>query len=244
MENRNEKKIIGILGGMGPYATVDLFLKILDHTPAKKDSDHLHILIDNDPSVPNRRKALTEGGADPTPFLRAMARKLELSGADFLLIACNTAHAFIEEVQASVEIPIISIIEETVKATIEKNPRLKKVGLIAGSGTLKSNTYGKAFSRHGIEVIVPDEKLQLSVLNIIDSVKAKVPGKNLKSDAKKIGCELIKFGAEAIIAGCTEIPLVLAEGDLAVPVIDGNECLAIAAVEYALGNKNLPLLIK
>ena len=234
------EKIIGILGGMGPYATVDLFKKILDFTPANKDADYLHIIIDNNPKVPNRRKALTEGGPDPTPELQRMAKKMEIAGADFLLIGCNSAHAFIQRVQEAVDIPIISIIEETARETKLHNPNITKVGLLAGTGTIKLKLYDKAFADKGIEVIQHENGLQERVLHVIDSVKAKVSVEDIKPEIISVCHELIKLGAQAIIGGCTEIPIVLKDGDLTVPVVDANEYYAKAAVNYALGRIPLP----
>lgn len=137
-------------------------------------------------------------------------------------------------------IPIISIIEETARETESLDRNIKKVGLLAGSGTIKAKIYDIVFNDKGIEVITPDEELQEEVIYVIDSVKANNPVDNLKAIIVKISNELIKRGAQAIIAGCTEIPIVLKDGDLGVPVLNANEYLAKAAVDYALGRRDLP----
>src|SRR5262245_548985 len=100
----SEPKTIGVIGGMGPAATADLFAKLIAATNAKLDQDHLHILIDNNPRIPNRNDAIAGRGPSPAPHLAASARKLQDAGADFLVIACNTAHAFQPEIEAAVSI--------------------------------------------------------------------------------------------------------------------------------------------
>ncbi|GAH53208.1 unnamed protein product, partial [marine sediment metagenome] len=107
------EKIIGILGGMGPEATVDLFHKIIKFTPAKKDQDHFRIIIDNNPKIPDRTAAILGKGEDPLPALQETARNLEKAGVDFIIIPCNTAHYFLPQIQKSVNIPVLNMIEET-----------------------------------------------------------------------------------------------------------------------------------
>ncbi|HET7037665.1 MAG TPA: amino acid racemase, partial [Thermomicrobiaceae bacterium] len=107
--------VIGILGGMGPLATADLYRKIIEVTPARTDQEHLHVIIDADPSIPERTTALLHGGEDPTPKLIAGARRLAAAGVDFIIVPCNTAHAFLPRVEAAVDVPFISMIEETAR---------------------------------------------------------------------------------------------------------------------------------
>src|SRR5579863_8958181 len=102
------EKVVGVIGGMGPEATVDFMHRLIAATPARDDADHLHILVDNNPKIPSRIAALIDGtGEDPTPVLRAMARGLEAQGADFLVIPCNTAHHYLPAIAESVRIPLL-----------------------------------------------------------------------------------------------------------------------------------------
>jgi aspartate racemase len=120
-ENPDPAATVGVLGGMGPEATVDFMAKVIAFTPAEKDQDHVHMLVDNNPKVPNRQAAILADGVDPRPELAAMAARLEASGADFLVIPCNTAYVFRDAVNEAVGIPLISIIDVTVAAVVGRH---------------------------------------------------------------------------------------------------------------------------
>ena len=227
------EKIIGILGGMGPEATIDLFYKIIKFTPAEKDQDHLRIIIDNNPKIPDRTAAILGKGEDPLPALQETARNLEKAGADFIIIPCNTAHYFLPLIQKSVKIPILNMIEEAAKETQQRIPQIQKVGLLASIGTYKTEIYHQQFKKFNIEVISPEEKDKEEVMKAIYAVKAGNLSEEIRKNILKIAQKLIDKGAEAIIAGCTEIPLILKEGDVSVPIIDPTQVLAKAAVQKA-----------
>ena len=227
------EKIIGILGGMGPEATIDLFYKIIKFTPAEKDQDHLRIIIDNNPKIPDRTAAILGKGEDPLPALQESARSLEKAGADFIIIPCNTAHYFLSSIQKSVKIPVLNMIEKAVKETQQRIFPIQKVGLLASIGIYKTEIYHQHFRKFNIEVISPEEKDKEEVMKVIYAVKAGNLSNEVKGNILKIAQKLIDKGAEAIIAGCTEIPLILKEGDASVPIIDPTQVLAKAAVQKA-----------
>ncbi|MBU1035633.1 amino acid racemase [bacterium] len=227
------EKIIGILGGMGPEATIDLFYKIIKFTPAEKDQDHLRIIIDNNPKIPDRTAAILGKGEDPLPALRESARNLEKAGADFIVIPCNTAHYFLSSIQKNVKIPVLNMIEEAASETQQRIPQIKKVGLLASIGTYKTEIYPQQFKKFNIEVIYPDKKDKEEAMKAIYAVKAGDLSNEVKGNILKIVQKLIDKGAEAIIAGCTEIPLILKEGDVSVPIIDPTQILARIAVQKA-----------
>ena len=227
------EKIIGILGGMGPEATIDLFYKIIKSTPAEKDQDHLRIIIDNNPKIPDRTAAILGKGKDPLPALQEAARNLEKAGADFIIIPCNTAHYFLPLIQESVKIPILNMIEEAAKETQQRIPQIKKVGLLASIGIYKTEIYHQHFKKFNIEVTSPEEKDKEEVMKAIYAVKAGNLSEGIKKSILKIAQKSIDKGAEAIISGCTEIPLILKEGDVSVPIIDPTQILAKAAVQKA-----------
>lgn len=227
------EKIIGILGGMGPEATIDLFYKIIKFTPAEKDQDHLRIIIDNNPKIPDRTAAILGKGEDPLPALQETAQNLEKAGADFIVIPCNTAHYFLSSIQERVNIPVLNMIEETAKETKKRIPQIKKVGLLASIGVYKSEIYHQYFKKFNIEVISPQEKDKEGIMKVIYTIKTGDLSKRVKKNILKITQKLIDKGAEAIIAGCTEIPLILKEGDVSVPLIDPTQILARIAVQKA-----------
>jgi len=223
---------IGILGGMGPEATVDLFSKIIKATPATRDQDHLRVIIDNNPAIPDRQKAILESGPSPAPFLVETAKNLAVAGADFIVMPCNTAHFWIDEIRKVVNIPVVDMIEETARETLRLYPSLRKVGVMAASGTMRAGLYQKRFQDLGIATVTPEQKDQARLMEVIYLVKA---GELSKSSvtAIEIGRTLVKIGAEAVIAGCTEIPLILKASDLPVPIIDATQVLAARAVQIA-----------
>lgn len=240
------EKIIGILGGMGPAATVDLFTKIVERTKVKKDQDHLRILIDNNPKIPDRTLAIRGKAPSPLPELVRSAKILEDAGAGFIVIPCVTAHYYYDSLQKRIKIPILHVVEETVKYIEKKMKGMGKIGLIATEGTIHTGLFQKAFSNNAMELILPTPEVQRKwVMEAIygkKGIKAIGPSEHSKRLIRKASDSLIKQGAQAIIAGCTEVPLVLKGGDLPVPVIDPISVLASRAVGKARGKKRNSVL--
>lgn len=234
-------KIIGILGGMGPEATIDLFAKIVKGTKVKKDQDHLRILIDNNPKIPDRTKAIQGRGRSPLKPLVQSAKGLEAAGADLLVIPCVTAHYFYEALQAEINIPILHIVEETAAYCRAHFKSVREIGLIATSGTLHTGLFQKAFGKGRIELLLPTPETQKKwVMEAIygkEGIKAVGPSENSRRLIRKASLSLIDRGARAVIAGCTEISLVLKDGEIPVPVIDPVSILAEAAVKRARAKK-------
>ena len=135
------KKTIGILGGMGPEATVDCFAKIIKCTPAKKDQDHLRVLIDSNPKIPDRPAAIIGKGKSPVPAMVQGCHSLQLAGADFIIIPCVAAHFFLEEVRQQARLPILSIFDEVAETIAREHPRMQAVGILAISATINSGRF-------------------------------------------------------------------------------------------------------
>jgi aspartate racemase len=229
-----QRPIVGILGGMGPAATADLYAKIIAATPATRDQDHLHVVIWADPTVPDRSTALLHGGEDPTPWLLRGAKQLIAMGASFIAVPCNTAHAFFPAIEGAIAVPLIHMMDETASAVEIAHPSVERVGLLATSGTIASGLYQQWFAKHHIEVIVPNDGLQERVvMGAIHRVKAGNTGRETTDLLLEAATYLVDHGAEAIIAGCTELPLVFKDGDASVPVIDPTQVLAEAVVRRA-----------
>ena len=229
------KKVVGILGGMGPEATADLFLRIIKATPAKKDQDHLRIIVDDNPRIPDRTEAILGVGPNPLPEMIRTAQNLERAGADFIVMPCNTAHYFLEELQKNVGIPILNMIELTAEEIKRRLPNARRVGLLATTGAVKTGIYERALAKVGVEVLVPEGELQDRVM---EAIYGNIKAGNLEGGREiilEMAKHLVERGAEAIICGCTEVSLVLKQGDLPVPVVDPLQILAEQAVRYALG---------
>ncbi|MFW6176062.1 MAG: aspartate/glutamate racemase family protein [Thermoplasmatota archaeon] len=238
MTQRKDFKIIGILGGMGPMATVECFKTIIEKTPAEKDQNHIPIFINNIPQVPDRTDSIIGDGENPVPILRSSAKKLEGAGADFLIIPCNTAHYYIEEIQSAVKIPILNMI----KSTIESLPKDSNVGLLATSGTISTGIYQK-YAKGKVNIITPDKDFQDLFMKIIygkKGVKAGYDGEILTKKMLEIVKHLREKGADNFIAGCTEVRIILDDldidkGSLFKPI----DVIAEKSVQIALGNKEI-----
>lgn len=227
-----EGRVIGILGGMGPLATAELFRRIVEKTPAKRDQDHPRIIIYNNPKIPDRTAFILGKGEDPRPELIASARKLEGCGADLVIIPCNTAHFFAETIQRAIRIPLVSMVEETAERIKEMG--LRKVGLLATDGTIKGLVYHRALLKRGVQIAVPSERNQEKVM---ESIYRGVKAGNLEF-GRKLLLEVtrkLEKRSDGIIAGCTEVSVVLRPQDLNVPLIDPLDVIAERAVELALG---------
>ena len=232
------QKIIGILGGLGPEATVDLFYKIVKLTPAEKDQDHFRIIIDNNPKIPDRTDAIINNGKDPLSELVATAQNLEKAGADFIIIPCNTAHYFISKIKENISIPILNMIEETAIYVKTIFPSFKKVCLFATKGTYKTKLYETFFNPRNIEILIPELSEQDKIMKVIYEVKSGIMSEETKREMIEISGKYIKKGSQAIIAGCTEIPLALKDEDVDVPVIDPTYILAKRAIEEVKKNNS------
>lgn len=229
-------KTIGILGGMGPAATVDLYDRIVKATPAHRDQDHIPVLIVADPSVPDRSEAILDGGADPVPAMGAGLHKLAAMGADFAVIACNTAHAYLDQLRASVEIPILDMIGETARSIRRRYPTAGQAGLMATSGTLAVGLYQRALAAEGLQSVEPDRAeiaLLMDAIYGLHGIKREGATSQARAQLQQVGQALIDRGAQVLILGCTELPLALHPGDLPVPLIASNQALAEAAVHLA-----------
>jgi aspartate racemase len=237
--NGNELTV-GVLGGMGPEATTDFMSKVIALTPATADQDHIRMLVDHNPKVPNRQAAILHGDADPGPELAAMAVRLEKAGADFLVMPCNSAHAFLEPIRQATTIPFVSIVEASIRAVAALQPGLRSVGVLATDGLLATGIYQRALRDAGyLAVLLPDEDLA-GLMKLILEIKAGNRGREVAWEMGTLAELLASAGAEAIIAGCTEIPLVLDLTKVTVPVIPSTDVLARKTVALARGVEPLP----
>ncbi len=225
------KKTLGIIGGMGPMATADLYRKIVSLTVAANDREHIHVLIDSNTNIPDRTAAILSGGEDPLPELTKSARLLEQAGAEILMMPCNTAHFFYDGVCAATSLPVLHMLRLTAKEINAKG--LGKVALLATDGTVKTGIYARLFEENGIPFLTPDEAGQKAVMDMIyKGVKAGVADYDCSAVRAALE-EMTVRGAEAFVLGCTELPLAFADYHLDVPSVDPTLVLARAAVEAA-----------
>jgi aspartate racemase len=233
MEVKAKSNTVGIIGGMGPEATLDLFYKMIKATPAKKDQEHLHIVIDNFPQIPDRTAFLLGKGEDPLPYILKSLKTLEKTNVDVLCMPCNTAHYFVEDIRKATPLPFISIVESTLKEIKSSFKDSKNIGLLATDGTIIGRVYHNIFEAEGYKIITPSEEKQNEVMKIVYSIKAGEIEENVHLFEEIIGH--MKFlGSELVILGCTELPILLKYFKPSIPVIDATSCLAKEVVNFAL----------
>jgi aspartate racemase len=232
-----EKKVIGILGGMGPEATVSLFRRIVEVTGATRDQDHIRIIIDNNPKIPDRTPAILGGGESPVPLMVSTARNLERAGADFIIIPCVSAHQFIDSLREAISIPILSIVDAVIAELEITSPALQVVGLLATTGTITGGHFQRGLEEVGYVVKVPvsadQEKLVMEAIYGDRGIKAGFLSAENRSKLMEASRRLMEMGAQGIIGGCTEVPLVLSQEDLSVPFFDSLLILARESVKEA-----------
>lgn len=228
-----DKKVIGIIGGMGPLATADLFQKIVLHTDAKTDQEHPRVCIDSNTAIPNRTDALLHGGPSPVPEIVKSAKRLESIGAEVLLIPCNTSHCYFDEIAAATGVPVLHMIALTRDAL--KARGIRRAGLLATDGTVQTGVYQRTFATSGIELLLPPTEDQTAVMGIIyDGVKA--GDMAYDTAAFRRCCEnLLARGAETLILGCTELPPAFELYHLDYPATDPTLELALAAIRFSGG---------
>ena len=226
------KKSIGILGGMGPLATADLFRKIVTMTKAGCDNDHIRIYIDDNSAIPDRTAAILSGGKDPVEEMSDSLQKLVACGADCILMPCNTAHYFLPRLQAKTDVPFISMLEATAKACAAQFPG-KTAAILATKGTLATGLYEKALTAEQVAYLVPNEDEQDALMRVIyDGVKADSDPAAYRADMESVLKTLSDRGADYFILGCTELPLAAQLLNLSEPTIDPTTELAKAAILF------------
>lgn len=227
-----EKKTIGILGGMGPLATADLFQKIVLLTKADTDREHIRVYIDSNANIPDRTAAILSGGEDPVPEMASALRHLEACGADCIIMPCNTAHYFLPRLQAMTEIPFLSILTAAAEACKAQFPG-KTVGILATRGTLAANLYQEALVQAGVPYLVPDAPTQDALMRVIyDGVKAGKGPDSYRADFLTVLEQMSAGGAEVFLLGCTELPLAAEALNIALPTVDPTAELAKASIRF------------
>ncbi len=250
-----QQRLIGIVGGLGPFAHLDFEQKLLDAasalTSARRDQDFPQWVLSSIPQTPDRTEAFLGQAEDPTPALTRSLKRLERAGADFAVVACNTAHLFLERLREQTPLPILSLIEATADEAARIAPG-GSVGLLATSGTLRSRLYHLPLNARGLRAASPldlddGEALQLRcVMEAIYGpwVDGRHQGGGIKTDGGSAEArELLEEAArrlvdgaavDVLVAGCTEIPLALEGAEVAGrPLLDPARLLAAAAIRHA-----------
>jgi aspartate racemase len=221
-------RVVGIIGGMGPEATLDLMRRVLAKTPAQGDQDHIHLIVESNPKIPSRVAHLIEGtGADPTPELIRIAGNLQRAGAEALAIPCNTAHAYAHSIRRAVSIPLLDMVQLTVDQ-IASSRHVARVGLLASSAVLATELYARSFGGHGIDVVHPARQDEL--MSLINAVKRGETGIEVQAALGQIARDLANQ-ADVLLVGCSELSVIAA--GITAPFVDSLDVQAQAIVNFA-----------
>lgn len=237
--------MLGILGGMGPMATVDFMRKLVENTPADRDQDHLDVVARSAAAIPDRTDFILGGQLDPYPAMLSALRDLEAAGANVVAMPCNTAHRWHARLQASTELPILHIVDAVVAVLARQNVRQGRIGALATSGTVAARVYQDRLEGLGFQCAIPDQAGQGAVTAAIRLVKAgnaAVAALPLLDQAQA----LRDAGCTRVVMACTEIPVALAQlpGGMPEWLLDATDALARAAVWACQSRQSMPVLAR
>jgi aspartate racemase len=228
------KKVLGILGGMGPLAGADFLAKLTAATPASCDQEHIPVILYSVPQIPDRTAAILRGGASPLPAMLEGVRALKDAGAILIAIPCNTAHYWYDELASQGELPILHIADAVIRALDRQAVGNTAIGLMGTRGTLAAGFYQQRFAKLGLNCI---ENLPEEHDTLVAAAIAEVKANRLDSAVKLASAaaqKLFDRGATRVVLGCTELPLAidLAEPELRARCLDATQTLATACVDW------------
>ena len=224
-------KTVGVIGGLGPLATLDFFDRVLKRTRAVKEQEHLRLIIDNNTKIPDRNAFMRGEGRSPGPALAASAKGLEVAGAEVIVMACNTTHIWESEIRAAISVPFLSIVAETTAVVADLRP--EAVGVLAVDACLKGGLYQEALKKAGVKPLLLSEDSQRTFMDLIYRIKSGDTGETVKRAMVTLARRLEAQGAEAIIAGCTEIPIVLSADDIDGELVSSTDVLVERTILFA-----------
>lgn len=234
------RKVLGLIGGMGPVASAYMLDRLVTLTPAEKDQDHIETIVHSNSRVPDRTAGICGTGPSPLSELARSVDLLTRMGVDCIVFACMTSHHFLPELRRRTSVELIDGVAETATRCVTRHPEVRRVGLLASSGALRAGVFQTAFTARGIEVdtfSAPEQAHYfMEPVYAPWGIKAGhvtgLPRERILAGVRL----LLDRGAQAIIAGCTEIPLVLTAADLPVPLLDTIDIMCEAAIARCLAD--------
>jgi aspartate racemase len=224
-----ERHLIGVLGGMGPLATVDFMQKVIQATPAQRDQDHVPMLVYSVPQIPCRVAALAAGNDAPLPAMIEGLRTLERSGAKLIVMPCNTAHAWFDQLAASVTVELLHIGDAVRQRAGDAE---ETIALMATTGTIRAGFFQRYLASERRRIVLPTAAVQEQINQSIAAVKV---GDLTTANgfATKAAEALLAAGADRLLLACTELPLALAGSPVTAHCLDATVCLAEACVSFS-----------
>lgn len=229
--------VVGVIGGMGPAATVDFMSRVMAETPAETDQQHLHMMVDHNPRIPSRQLAMRGLGESPGPTLAAMARRLEIAGADLLVMPCNLAHAWQSDIEAASSVPFISIIDASVESALARSEDGRTIGLMTTPGCFTAGLYQQAFVASGRPLILQTAQELATTMALVEQIKCGDLSVDVAAGLREQANQLIARGARVLLAACTELPLVLDESMFDVAFVSSTDELVRKTVAVARGRE-------
>jgi aspartate racemase len=245
MSENNGKKLLGIIGGMGAEAGAALYMRLVKLTPVEVDQDHIETFIYSNTKIPDRTLGILKKGPSSYPMLIESAKFLERNGVDTIILACVTSHTYIDQLRKELCCRVLSAVEESIAVIDQTLPNCKNVGILATTGTIKSELFQKAIIASGRSpVVLPDQIQEQYVMEALygkDGIKAGY-AQPARDKALLALNWLILNGAESIISGCSELPLLFGQADSLVPLIDAMDSLLKQTIFVFTGKRarNIP----
>lgn len=233
----NADRLVGVIGGMGPEATVDFMARVIAATPAQSDQDHIRMLVEHNPRIPSRQSAVRRDGEDPGTVLASIAARLQIGGADFIVMPCNLAHAWTPNIQSAISIPFVSIIDVTVARALSHTDG-GAIGLLTTPGCFSAELYQHALADH--EIVLQSSDELAAAMGYVKQIKAGDKSEKVAQGLRRLAEDLVTRGAQTLVAACTEFPLVLEESMFSVPFVSSTDVLAEKTVELALSDEPFP----
>lgn len=233
----NNSRVAGVLGGLGPAATIDFMQRVLAFADARTEQEHVRLLVDQNPGVPSRQLAILGDGATPGTELAAMARGLERAGAEFLVMPCNTAHAWQDDIASATALPFVSIVDASVRALPGHSIA---IGILETPACRKAGIYARALGNAGLDYLGLTDAESSTLMDVAYAVKGGDCGNEQRVAAQALAAALAGRGAHAIIVACTELPLVLDSDEVEVPLVISTDALARVTIAIARGEVPLP----
>ena len=229
-----QEKTVGILGGMGPEATVELMRRIVEKTPAHADSEHISCIVDQNTKIPNR--ILSIQGKIPSAgiVLADMGQRLQSYGADLLCMPCNTAHFYLQDIEKAVSIPFIDMLACTADKIIQKYPNEKRIGIASTLATKNTNLYKERLESLGLEAIHPEAPIQERLLAVIAEVKFGNTSQKIRNELKDIIAGMRQNQVHVIVMACTELSVICQKDE---GIIDALDCLVEEIIYQVKGVK-------
>lgn len=227
--------MLGVLGGMGPMAGATFAQRLVALTPADRDQDHIPTLLLNDPRIPDRGAARMAGGEDPLPAMRAGIELLNAARVDLIAIPCNTAHLWYAELAAAAKCPTLHIIESVAQDLRRQGVTRGRIGLMGTTATLALGLYQQTLEKYGYECLLPtDDEVEALCMSAIRAVKANQFDESIQPAVECVQ-RLRARGADAVVLGCTELPLAIPHAlraEQGVVITDSIDALALAVMAF------------